>query len=44
MALISNITHQIRTPIASLMLYGGMLQEQTRNTPEASLAEKFWAS
>ena len=41
MALISNITHQIRTPIASLMLYGGMLQEQTRNTPEASLAEKI---
>ena len=47
MALISNITHQIRTPIASnrytysLMLYDGMLQEQTRNTPEASLAEKI---
>ena len=41
MALISNITHQIRTPIASLMLYGGMLQEQTRNTPQASLAEKI---
>lgn len=31
---ISNISHQLKTPLAALGIYNGILQEETRNLPE----------
>ena len=41
MALISNITHQVRTPLAGIMLYGGMLREQEAEPSCAMLADRI---
>lgn len=41
MALISNITHQVRTPLSNIMLYGGLLQEQAEEGEAAMLAAKI---
>lgn len=39
-SLISDIAHQVRTPLANIMLYTGLLQERTLDEGTAALAEK----
>lgn len=40
-SLISDIGHQIRTPLSNITLYTGLLQEKLREPEEAKLAEKI---
>lgn len=40
-SLISDISHQIRTPLAGIMLYGGLLKEQKLSPETESLADKI---
>lgn len=39
-SLISDIAHQVRTPLANIMLYTGLLQERTLDEGTMALAEK----
>ncbi|MBE5901498.1 MAG: HAMP domain-containing histidine kinase [Lachnospiraceae bacterium] len=40
-SLISDIGHQIRTPLANITLYTGLLQEKLKEQPDANLADKI---
>lgn len=40
-SLISDISHQVRTPITNIMLYAGLLQEQALNSSSMRLADKI---
>lgn len=40
-ALISDISHQIRTPLAGIMLYGGLLKEKELSSEAGSLVDKI---
>lgn len=40
-SLISDISHQIRTPLTNIMLYAGLLQEQALNPDASLLADKI---
>lgn len=41
MSLISNITHQVRTPLSNIVLYAGLLQEGERDLSNIKLVEKI---
>lgn len=40
-SLLSNISHQIRTPLTNITLYAGLLKEQQKNSEEVLLADKI---
>ncbi len=40
-ALISDISHQVRTPLTNIMLYTGLLREQSLGKDAAALADKI---
>lgn len=40
-SLLSNISHQIRTPLTNITLYAGLLREQQKNSEDILLADKI---
>ena len=40
-SLITNISHQIRTPLANITLYTGLLKEQISDSKSTRLADKI---